>query len=82
MDQLQDNLAAIDLEFTDAEMRQLDEASALHPEYPGWMLTTQGADRLGPADLWSKSAASAAENLPHDDASFCRANNLPRAQNR
>jgi aryl-alcohol dehydrogenase-like predicted oxidoreductase len=60
MDQLQDNLAAIDLEFTDAQMEQLDGAGALHPEYPGWMLATQGADRLGPADLWTKSVASAA----------------------
>lgn len=59
MDQLQDNLAAIDLELTDAEMQQLDEVSVLRPEYPGWMLATQGADRLGPADLWAKSVAAA-----------------------
>jgi aryl-alcohol dehydrogenase-like predicted oxidoreductase len=58
MDQLQDNLAAIDLELTDAEMQQLDEVSVLRPEYPGWMLATQGADRLGPADLWAKSVAA------------------------
>jgi aryl-alcohol dehydrogenase-like predicted oxidoreductase len=31
-----------------------DEVSQLSPEYPEWMLATQGADRLGPVDLWSK----------------------------
>lgn len=56
--QLQDNLAAIDLELTDDELRQLDAVSTLPPEYPGWMLATQGADRLGPVDLWAKSVAS------------------------
>ncbi len=45
--QLQDNLAAIDLELTNDEIRRLDEVSALPPEYPGWMLPFQGADRLG-----------------------------------
>jgi hypothetical protein len=34
----------------------LDEASRLPPEYPEWMLATQGADRLGPVDLRSDSA--------------------------
>lgn len=36
-----------------------DEVSALLPEYPSWMLATQGADRLGPADLRAKSVVSA-----------------------
>jgi aryl-alcohol dehydrogenase-like predicted oxidoreductase len=58
MDQLKDNLAAVDLKLTDDELRQLDEVSALPPEYPGWALATQGADRLGPVDLWAKSVAS------------------------
>lgn len=58
MDQLEDNLAAVDLELTEDELRQLDEVSALPPEYPGWMLNTQGADRLGPVDLWSAASAS------------------------
>ena len=30
------------------EMGQLDEVSALPPEYPGWMLPRQGAQRLQP----------------------------------
>jgi aryl-alcohol dehydrogenase-like predicted oxidoreductase len=55
MDQLKDNLAAIHLKLTHDELKSLDEASQLSPEYPEWMLATQGADRLGPVDLGSKS---------------------------
>jgi aryl-alcohol dehydrogenase-like predicted oxidoreductase len=54
MDQLEDNLAAIHLKLTRDELKSLDEASQLPPEYPEWMLALQGADRLGPVD-WSKS---------------------------
>jgi aryl-alcohol dehydrogenase-like predicted oxidoreductase len=50
LDQLQDNLAAIELTLTQDELTQLDEVSALPPEYPGWVLPYQGADRLGPVD--------------------------------
>ena len=45
-DQLSDNLAAVDLKLTQEEMKTLDEVSALPPEYPGWMLPFQGANRL------------------------------------
>jgi aryl-alcohol dehydrogenase-like predicted oxidoreductase len=48
LDQLQDNLAAVDLRLTSDEIRQLDEVSALPPEYPGWMLPRQSATRLHP----------------------------------
>ncbi len=48
VDQLQDNLAAIDLKLTAEEMKQLDEVSALPPEYPGWMLPRQNQNRLRP----------------------------------
>src|SRR6266404_2893526 len=54
LDQLQDNLAAVELTLTQDELRQLDEVSALAPEYPGWALPFQGADRLGPADRWER----------------------------
>src|SRR6202021_2144371 len=54
LDQLQDNLAAIELTLTQDELRQLDEVSALPPEYPGWVLPFQGADRLGPHDRWER----------------------------
>jgi len=46
LEQLNDNLAAVDLILTAEEIRQLDEVSALPPEYPGWMLPRQGAGRL------------------------------------
>jgi aryl-alcohol dehydrogenase-like predicted oxidoreductase len=46
LDQLHDNLAAVDLKLTADELKQLDEVSALPPEYPGWMLPFQGANRL------------------------------------
>ncbi len=49
IEQLHDNLAAIDLKLSAAEMQQLDEVSTLPPEYPGWMLPVQGADRLEPS---------------------------------
>jgi len=49
-DQLKDNLAAVELTLTDDEVKRLDEISALPPEYPGWMLPFQNADRLEPVD--------------------------------
>jgi hypothetical protein len=42
LDQLQDNLAAVGLTLTQDELGQLDEVSALSPEYPGWVLPFQG----------------------------------------
>jgi aryl-alcohol dehydrogenase-like predicted oxidoreductase len=45
LEQLQDNLSAADLELAADEIKVLDEVSALPPEYPGWMLVQQGADR-------------------------------------
>jgi aryl-alcohol dehydrogenase-like predicted oxidoreductase len=48
IEQLHENLAADDLVLTADEMKALDEASALPPEYPGWMVGFQGGDRLGP----------------------------------
>jgi aryl-alcohol dehydrogenase-like predicted oxidoreductase len=48
LDQLEDNLAAVDLELAGDEIKQLDEVSALPPEYPGWMLAFQETARRGP----------------------------------
>jgi aryl-alcohol dehydrogenase-like predicted oxidoreductase len=47
-DQLHDNIAAVDIKLTPDELQQLDAVSALPPEYPGWMLPFQGANRLDP----------------------------------
>jgi hypothetical protein len=51
---MQDNLAAVELTLTQNELKQLDEVSALPPEYPGWALPFQGADRLEPVDRWER----------------------------
>lgn len=44
-EQLADNLAASDLALTAEQVEKLDAASALPPEYPGWMLDWQHRDR-------------------------------------
>jgi aryl-alcohol dehydrogenase-like predicted oxidoreductase len=45
IEQLDDNLAAAELELTAEELAALDAVSALPREYPGWMLERQGASR-------------------------------------
>ena len=46
IEQLDDNLDAAELELTPEEITKLDEASALRPEYPGWMLARQVDGRV------------------------------------
>ena len=41
LDQLKDNIKAIDLELTPEDLKLLNEASMLSPEYPGWMVNRQ-----------------------------------------
>lgn len=53
LSQLEDNIAAIDIILSEDEIDRLNAVSELPPEYPGWMMDTQGADRLGPVDLWA-----------------------------
>jgi aryl-alcohol dehydrogenase-like predicted oxidoreductase len=48
MDQLRDNVASTRVQLDAAEVKQLDEVSALPPEYPGWMLAYQGQARAKP----------------------------------
>jgi aryl-alcohol dehydrogenase-like predicted oxidoreductase len=48
MDQLRDNVASTRVELEAAEVKQLDEVSALPAEYPGWMLAYQGQARAKP----------------------------------
>jgi aryl-alcohol dehydrogenase-like predicted oxidoreductase len=48
LDQLEDNIAAVDLQLASDEIKMLDDVSALPPEYPGWMLPFQNANRLKP----------------------------------
>jgi aryl-alcohol dehydrogenase-like predicted oxidoreductase len=49
LEQLHDNLAAVETKLGQDEIQQLDQVSALPPEYPGWMLPFQGADRQDPS---------------------------------
>ena len=44
--QLDDNLAAVDLQLSDEEIARLDQVSALPSEYPGWMLERQARNRV------------------------------------
>ncbi len=44
-EQLTDNLAASDVKMASEHITQIDAASALPPEYPGWMVTWQNRDR-------------------------------------
>ncbi|MFC3284495.1 aldo/keto reductase [Litchfieldella rifensis] len=45
VDQLDDNIAATQVELSDAELTELETVSALPPEYPGWMFERQGEHR-------------------------------------
>ncbi len=44
-EQLADNLAAPQVELSADELARLNEASALPPEYPGWMISRQAENR-------------------------------------
>ncbi|MEI9992326.1 MAG: aldo/keto reductase [Rhizomicrobium sp.] len=46
MEQLEDNLEAAKLTLSADEVKTLDEVSALPQEYPGWMMSRQGAERM------------------------------------
>jgi len=53
--QLRDNLGSVDVKLDDADLQTLNQASAIAPEYPGWMLAGQGQDRRpGGVRDWSK----------------------------
>ena len=45
--QLKDNLGSVALKLDAEDLKQLDEVSRLTPEYPGWMITRQSANRMG-----------------------------------
>ena len=60
--QLKDNLASVDFKLDSEDLKQLDEATQLPPEYPGWMFATQGADRRpGQVRDWSRYINKAAD---------------------
>jgi len=60
--QLKDNLGAVNVKLDAEDLKQINDASALSPEYPGWMLATQGGDRRpGQVRDWSRFTAAAAK---------------------
>ncbi|MNG78225.1 General stress protein 69 [compost metagenome] len=48
LEQLEQNLAAVDLKLDAEDLAALDEAGKLAPEYPGWMLEHTAPTRLPP----------------------------------
>jgi aryl-alcohol dehydrogenase-like predicted oxidoreductase len=53
--QLKDNLGAVDVKLETEDLQQINQVSALSPEYPGWMLGAQGGDRRpGEVRDWSR----------------------------
>jgi len=58
--QLKDNLGSVDVKLEAEDLKQIDEASKLTPEYPNWMFGTQGSDRRpGQVRDWSRFMAAA-----------------------
>jgi aryl-alcohol dehydrogenase-like predicted oxidoreductase len=57
--QLEDNIGAVNIELTGDEIAKLDAVSELPPDYPGWMLATQGVNRMGAIDLWAGKTSQA-----------------------
>ncbi len=47
-EQMKANLASCQVTLAAEQIAQLDQASALPPEYPGWMLEFSSQDRLAP----------------------------------
>jgi aryl-alcohol dehydrogenase-like predicted oxidoreductase len=50
--QLADNLGACDVTLAPEHISKLDEASALPPEYPGWMMAHQSQSRRPGGKMW------------------------------
>jgi len=45
LEQLKDNISAVSVQLTAEDLQQLNEVSALSPEYPGWMMARQTQGR-------------------------------------
>lgn len=57
LEQLKDNLEAVNLKLSADEVVRLDDVSAITPDYPGWMLAVQAKERLGQIQggVWGKN---------------------------
>jgi aryl-alcohol dehydrogenase-like predicted oxidoreductase len=58
-EQLADNLAAGDVQLSPEHVARLDAASALPPEYPGWMVAWQDRDRRPTAEVKAEARKAA-----------------------
>jgi aryl-alcohol dehydrogenase-like predicted oxidoreductase len=59
LDQLNDNLGAVEVKLTAQDLAEIDAVSAPKPIYPNWMFANQGADRIpGTTRDWSSAAKS------------------------
>ncbi len=66
-DQLADNLAATEVVLSAAELEQLDQASRLPDEYPGWMFQRQGEYRMKQIAEARAAAATSLSRLRERD---------------
>ena len=57
-EQLEDNLAVVDLKLSGEELERLNEVSAIKPVYPGWMPAMQRGQDFGAALKHSKTVMS------------------------
>lgn len=64
-EQLKDNLGSVDVQLDATDLAEIAEVSRLSPEYPGWMLGTQGGDRRpGQVRDWSRFTTAAPASKP------------------
>jgi len=61
LDQLEENLATVEVQLTEDELEFARPDERSPPEYPGWMLATHGAGRLGELEcpVWDDMRQSA-----------------------
>jgi aryl-alcohol dehydrogenase-like predicted oxidoreductase len=72
-EQLADNLAATELTLSAEQLAQLDQASALKPEYPRWMIERQAGDREpGAKSLAERSPGPRNEAAAHEQSPTTR----------
>ncbi len=58
--QLTDNLGSVDVKLDAEDLKQLDAASRLSPEYPGWMINMPSVRRPGEKRDWAQMAKQSA----------------------
>ncbi|HML15671.1 MAG TPA: aldo/keto reductase [Bryobacteraceae bacterium] len=59
LEQLKDNLGALDVKLDAEDLKKLEAVSALPAEYPGWMINLPSSRRPGEQRDWSRVARAA-----------------------